>query len=94
MAKAQKNAATDPLDGGNPPFEEALRKLESIVESMESDDLPLETLMARAEEGHRLAQLCQSKLNDAELRLLQLEKSAAGQLTLNPFKVSEETAES
>lgn len=94
MAKAQKTAAADHPEGGNLPFEEALQKLESIVESMESDDLPLETLMARAEEGHRLAQLCQSKLNDAELKLLQLEKSASGQLTLNPFKPSEETAES
>jgi len=94
MAKAQKNAATEHPEGENPPFEEALHKLESIVESMESDELSLETLMARAEEGHRLAQLCQTKLNDAELRLLQLEKSAAGQLTLNPFKVTEETAES
>jgi exodeoxyribonuclease VII small subunit len=94
MAKAQKNTATDHPEGGNLPFEEALRKLESIVESMESDELPLETLMARAEEGHRLAQLCQTKLNDAELKLLQLEKSASGQLTLNPFKASEETAES
>lgn len=94
MAKVQKNAATDHPEGGHLPFEEALQKLESIVESMESDELPLETLIARAEEGHRLAQLCQSKLNDAESKLLQLEKSASGQMTLNPLKVSEETAES
>jgi len=30
-------------------FEEALKKLEGIVESMESDELPLETLLARFE---------------------------------------------
>jgi exonuclease VII small subunit len=33
----------------NPPFEEALKKLEGIVEAMESDELPLETLIARYE---------------------------------------------
>ena len=33
------------------PFEEALKRLESIVESMEAQDLPLETLLARYEEG-------------------------------------------
>jgi hypothetical protein len=32
---------------GNVPFEEALKKLESIVETMESEDLPLETLLPR-----------------------------------------------
>jgi len=45
-------------------FEEALKKLEGIVESMESDELPLETLLARFEEGTRLAKICQSKLTE------------------------------
>lgn len=94
MAKAQKNAAAETPEGMNIPFEEALRKLESIVEAMESDELPLETLMAKAEEGHRLAQLCQTKLKDAELKLLQLEKAESGQLSLNPLKATDETAES
>ena len=39
---------------GAPLFEEALQKLEGLVESMEADDLPLETLLARYEEGARL----------------------------------------
>ena len=38
--------------------EEALKKLESIVETMESGDLPLETLLARYEEGTKLSQIC------------------------------------
>jgi len=41
-------------DENSPPFEEALKKLEGIVEAMESDDLPLETLLARYEEGTKL----------------------------------------
>ena len=69
----------------NPPFEEALKKLEGIVEAMESDELPLETLIARYEEGTRLAKVCQEKLAEAELKIQQLEKNAAGEMKLKPF---------
>ena len=67
------------------PFEEALKKLETIVEAMESDDLPLETLLAKYEEGTKLARLCQEKLAEAELKIQQLEKSASGELKLKPL---------
>ena len=64
------------------PFEEALKKLESIVETMESGDLPLEMLLARYEEGTRLSQICQAKLAEADLKIQQLEKTATGELKL------------
>ena len=73
----------DAAKNGTVPFEEALKKLESIVEAMESEDLPLETLLARYEEGTRLAQVCQAKLAEAELKIQQLEKNA-GELKLKP----------
>lgn len=66
------------------PFEEALQKLETIVETMESGDLPLESLIARYEEGVKLAKVCQEKLAEAELKIQQLEKTAAGELKLKP----------
>ena len=66
------------------PFEEAVKKLESIVEAMESQDLPLESLLAKFEEGTRLAQFCQVKLNEAELKIQQLEKTARGEIVLKP----------
>ena len=68
------------------PFEEALKKLEGIVEAMESEDLPLEALLARYEEGTRLVKVCQEKLAEAELRIRQLEKNAAGEMKLKPFE--------
>jgi len=74
----------------NPPFEEALQKLESIVETMEAGDLPLETLIARYEEGTRLANVCQEKLAEAELKIQQLEKNAAGEMKLKPLDLAEE----
>ncbi len=32
---------------GNVPFEEALKKLESIVRALDSEDLPLESLLGQ-----------------------------------------------
>jgi len=71
-------------------FQEALQKLESIVETMEAGELPLETLIARYEEGTRLARVCQEKLAEAELKIQQLEKDAAGELKLKPLDLAEE----
>jgi exodeoxyribonuclease VII small subunit len=87
MSKPAK--AGDAARGGL-PFEEALQKLEGVVEAMEADDLPLETLLARYEEGARLVKICQNKLAEAELKIQQLEKNAAGELMLKPFESSEE----
>ena len=67
-----------------------MKKLEAIVEAMESEELPLETLLAKYEEGTRLAQVCQEKLSDAELKVQQLEKNASGEMKLKPLQTSEE----
>ena len=57
---------------------------------MEADDLPLETLLARYEEGARLVKLCQEKLAEAEVKIQQLEKNASGEIKLKPLDLSEE----
>ena len=87
MSKAAKGADTAKI--ADLPFEEALKKLETIVETMEADDLPLETLIKRYEEGVKLAQLCQTKLGEAELKISQLEKTAGGEFKLKPFAADE-----
>ena len=84
-----------PAKAGDPakvalPFEEALKKLEGIVEAMEADELPLETLLARYEEGARLVKICTEKLAEAELKIQQLEKNAADEMKLKPLDLSEE----
>ena len=58
---------------------------------MESQDLPLESLLARYEEGTRLAQICQEKLAEAELKIQQLEKNSAGEFKLKPMQFSEDS---
>jgi len=67
-----------------------LKKLEGIVEAMESDDLPLETLLAKYEEGSRLVKVCQEKLAEAELKIQQLEKNSAGEMKLKPVETDVE----
>jgi exodeoxyribonuclease VII small subunit len=74
----------------NPPFEDALKKLEGIVEAMESGDLPLEALLAKYEEGTRLVKICQEKLAEAELKIQQLEKTAGGEMKLKLVDMAEE----
>lgn len=85
---------TKSVDANRPaaslPFEQALQGLEAIVEAMESDDLPLETLLAKYEEGAKLLKACQEKLAEAEVKIRQLEKSVSGELKLKPVDLSEE----
>ena len=57
---------------------------------MESDDLPLETLLTKYEEGSKLVRVCQGKLAEAELKIQQLEKNAAGEMKLKPLNLTEE----
>lgn len=87
MPNPSKSTSTGASPKPTLPFEEALQKLESIVEGMESGDLPLESLLAKYEEGVKLAKICQDKLAEAELRIQQLEKTAAGELKLKPLAV-------
>lgn len=84
----QSKSAGQNVSAKVPPFEEALKKLEGIVEAMESDDLPLETLLAKYEEGTKLVRVCQEKLSEAEIKIQQLEKSA-GEMKLKPISLSE-----
>jgi exodeoxyribonuclease VII small subunit len=86
VPNAPKNAgANNPAKAANPSFEDALKKLETIVETMESEDLPLETLLAKYEEGTQLARICQEKLAEADLKIQQLEKTATGEMRLKPI---------
>jgi exodeoxyribonuclease VII small subunit len=90
---AKGGGGADPAAEQQISFEVALKKLEAIVEAMENQDLPLETLLSRFEEGAQLAQMCQSRLADAELKIQQLEKTAAGQLVVRPTALAEDPAQ-
>ncbi len=69
-------------------FEAALARLESIVESMESGEVPLAELLARFEEGSRLIRVCETRLKDAELRIEQLKKQKDGSTAFEKFETA------
>ena len=83
-AKAKKAADADIT------FETAVEKLESIVEAMESEELPLEKLLVQYEEGTKLVKICESKLQAAEKRITQLEKNLEGELDSRPVTLEGE----
>ncbi len=71
-------------------FEIALGKLESIVESMESGEVPLAELLAKFEEGTLLLKVCETRLKNAEMKIEQLKKQKDGSSTFEKFDASRE----
>lgn len=53
-------------------FESALTELETLVQTMESDELSLEDSLKAFEKGMSLSQECQQALAAAELKVQQL----------------------
>ncbi len=53
-------------------FEEALKKLESIVEQLEDEEITLEDSVKLYEEGVKMSRFCTEILEEAELRINQV----------------------
>jgi exodeoxyribonuclease VII small subunit len=74
-----------------PTFESAIERLESIVEQMESNKLPLEDLLVRYEEGIHLVKFCSEKLSAAEKRIEIITKEAGGKARSVEFESGEKS---
>lgn len=60
-------------------FDEQMKRLEEIVESLDDADKPLEELIEQYEEGMRLTKSLRHYLNNAELKIIQInEESSKG----------------
>lgn len=70
------DAAAAPADLS---FEDALARLESIVQRLESGQAPLEESIALYEEGARLKALCEARLKAAQLRVEKIVVGSDGQ---------------
>lgn len=70
-------------------FEEAMRRLEDIVQSLESGDLSLEDSIKTFEEGMKLVGFCSEKLEEAEQKVTQLVKESEGKYRQEPFDAEE-----
>jgi exodeoxyribonuclease VII small subunit len=66
-------------------FEDALKRLEQIVNRLESGDISLDESLKIFEEGVRLSRFCSKKLDEAEKRVQILLKDKEGRVTTKPF---------
>ncbi|MFU8848370.1 MAG: exodeoxyribonuclease VII small subunit [Opitutales bacterium] len=55
-----------------PSFEEAVERLEELIDAMEDGSAPLDLLVAKYEEGSKLLHICQAQLREAELKIEKL----------------------
>ncbi len=66
-------------------FESAMKRLEEIVKILESGELPLASLLEMYEEGVKLQNFCQEKLDEAERKVEILVRKSEGGLEREPF---------
>jgi exodeoxyribonuclease VII small subunit len=59
-------------------FEKAMADLETIVQELESGNMPLEKAIAKYEEGMKLSKFCTEKLDEAEKKITLLTKANDG----------------
>jgi exodeoxyribonuclease VII small subunit len=73
-SKSVENASGAPAA----PFEKALERLETIVQSLESGEAGLDQSLELYAEGIKLSQQCFTQLSSAEKRVKELTQSADG----------------
>lgn len=79
-------AKTAPSKSSEQTFETAMQRLEAVVAEMESDQLPLEDLLTRYEEGIKLVKVCETKLDAAEKRIEIITRSTSGAPQIEEFE--------
>lgn len=70
-------------------FEEALAQLENIVRELESGRIKLDDAVNAYEKAVALKQLCESKLQNAQLKIEKIEVSPQGDISACEFTAPE-----
>ena len=73
---------TEPPRTTSPTLSADLRRLEEIVQQLESDDTDLDRSLALFEEGVARLRAARERLAEAELRIQRVLEGAAGQLKI------------
>lgn len=66
-------------------FEEALKKLEKIVEDLEKGELSLDEALKKYQEGIELSRVLSQRLENAKKKIDILVKNKKGEFELRPF---------
>ncbi len=70
----------------NTTFEESMKRLEEIVQRLESGEMSLEDSLQVFEEGMQLVAFCSRKLDEAEKKVTLLVREQEGGLSERPFE--------
>ncbi|NAT10160.1 exodeoxyribonuclease VII small subunit [ANME-1 cluster archaeon AG-394-G06] len=70
-------------------FEDAMKRLESIVETLGGGNLSLEDSLKMFEDGMELCKFCNKKLDEAEYKVEKLMEKEGGELSVEQLKVGE-----
>jgi len=70
----------------NLKFEQAMERLDAIVEAMESGQIGIEESISKYEEAMQLAAHCRRILDQAEQRIKKIQLDAAGEPKTEPFE--------
>ena len=70
-------------------FEQQLQRLEEIVAALEKGDVQLADSLSLFEEGTRLASACSAMLDEAEQKVVKLQKGPDGEPVELPFDAEE-----
>lgn len=66
-------------------FEDALKKLEKIVEELEQGDLSLDEALKKYQEGIELSRACTARLENAKKKIDVLTRNKKGDFELKPL---------
>ena len=67
-------------------FEEAMVKLEEIIDLLDEGGLPLEELESKFTEGMKLSEFCESRLREVEMRVEKILEKESGETMIEPFE--------
>lgn len=70
-------------------FEEALKKLEKIVEDLEKGELSLDEALKKYQEGIELSRVCSGRLEAAKKKIEVLSKNKKGEFELKALEEEE-----
>lgn len=70
-------------------FEDAMKRLEDIVNDLDSGDLSLEESLKVFEEGMKLIKFCSGKLEEADQKITRLVQESDGEFSRQPFEIEE-----
>ncbi len=73
----------------NLKFEDAMARLEEIVNGLEKGDLPLDESLKMFEEGVRLSKSCLKMLDEAQKKVEILIRDKEGKKKSRPFRLAE-----